>query len=677
MDKAQPVKKVGVPVGTATVGALRTQLKKEKQKLHGALTSRHSNFGGTLVVNRPDGKRQIQSAALVERLGTASASSSQVIQRKNRKTEPFVASNSSLASHTRRAVASTDAMGPAAQEAQRTLHGFCKRFLQKCYGPVMKSLKNEFRRDSARLESDDQATFFRIVWFFSQWWRVSGTGGRRNHLDKSVESEAVEKGRDVSNGELGQLIFTMDIFTFNLVLNATDTFFQHKQHSQLAQAVALYCEMMHLLYRMYQSKETTEQIMALGLMDRLFYASESLDRLPKLLSKWSPSTNTRDYLCDVVELCHVTLKLLESNSKEALDGAQKDSKEKADAVARMKENAADFDVTSYLSRKIISAHVVAAYTYLLSHYSTNAAHVNHHIIAFFLRLSKFKIATNQDDAERDEMGIPKNLLATKTVTLEPMLYNIKLIMVLNTILNDATIRHDPEFGFLLTFAASFMHNFCQSCQSNPLLYVECLFRHVVPHRFCDWSTNHYVSEELRMIAERELLLEETRRFEGQEEPNDDVSNEEGDEDEPELEFLDDENGAIVAAPRQLAIHSPVAESSIKGNNEEDEEPHDGVSNEEGGEDEPELEFFDDENGAIAAAPRQHANHSPVSENSIKSKSNNEENDDLSRSRLLLEGNTICKKRLVNDNLAVENDVLRKPKKLARVIEDSSDDEEPN
>ena len=73
----------------------------------------------------------------------------------------------------------------------------------------------------------------------------------------------------------------MDLFTFKLVVNATDTFQQRKKYARLAQSVALLSEMMHLLHVMYQSKESTEQIMAMGLMDRLFCANEPLDRLPK------------------------------------------------------------------------------------------------------------------------------------------------------------------------------------------------------------------------------------------------------------------------------------------------------------------------------------------------------------------------------------------------------------
>jgi hypothetical protein len=53
---------------------------------------------------------------------------------------------------------------------------------------------------------------------------------------------------------------------------------------------------------MYSSEEQTEQIMALGLMDRLFYSNEPLDRLPKLFARWEPGTSSRKCLGDLVEV---------------------------------------------------------------------------------------------------------------------------------------------------------------------------------------------------------------------------------------------------------------------------------------------------------------------------------------------------------------------------------------
>ena len=468
---------------TPKPGSLTAQLQREKQKMRPPITSRHSHFGGTLVVNRSDGKRQYMSATLVEN-GAAAQPAAQ--KRKNRKTDPFIGSGRTHACHTRM---STE---EGQTKAQRTLNTFCARFVKDCYGPLMKSLKNEFRRDSVRLEEGDKVVFFRIIWFFSQWWRVSG---------RKVQE---------SSTAVGQLIFTMDVFTFNLVLNATDTFQQHKKYTQLAQAVSLYNEMMQLLQIMYHSKDSTENVMALGLLDRLFYGSEPLDRLPKLLSKWTAGTLTREFACDLVELVHVTLKLLEANSATVPD--QPDSKKAAknDAVARMKQTAAEFDLTSYIVRKIISNQVIFMYTHVLSQYPINAPHVNHHIVAFFLRLFKVHIVLGDDDEPNGE--IPTNPLAVKPATLEPMLYNIQLFVVLDRVLNDATIRKEKEYSALVAFATSLMSRFANHSRENQLAFVECLFRHPVPHRFCELTTNLYVNEELRMLAERELLLEEHRRL---------------------------------------------------------------------------------------------------------------------------------------------------------------------
>ena len=476
--------------GFHTSSMLRDSLAKEKQKFRGPTSSRHSNFGGTLVVKKPDGKRQYMSAAL---MGSANQQEPPAAKkRRNRKREAFVGASRTMASHTRGVQAPT----PTALRAQQTIHSFCQRFVADCYGPLMKSIKNEFRRDSVRLEEGDTVVFFRIVWFFSQWWRVCRKEG------------------------LGHLIFTMDVFSFKLVLSAMDSFVQHKKYPQLAQTTALYGEMMHLLHTMSSSKDSTENVMALGLMDTLFYGSEPLDRLPKLLSRWAPGTSTREYLCDLAEVVHMTLKLLETNAATPLQDddhkSKKDKNEakKRDALVHMKANAADFDLNSYILRKLISNQVVAMYTHLLSEYSVNAPHVNHRILAFLMRIQRIKIAVSEDEDDG-----PSNQLATKTVTMEPMLFNINMILVLEQILNDESIRKEKDFSDLLSFGARLMTNFGALAKANPLLYVESLFRHPVPHRFCEQTTNNYVNEELRMIAERELLMEEHRRMMDDEEEN--------------------------------------------------------------------------------------------------------------------------------------------------------------
>jgi len=509
-----------------TLGALSDKLRREKQAKADQATSRHSHFGGTLVVKRPDGRSQFVSAAA---LGTASVQQQQQPKRrKNKKAEPFIGAlqRGSAQRHP------SGAGSPMAQRAAVILHKFCVRFVEGCYGPVMKSIKNEFRRDSVRLEDGDRVVFFQVAWFFCQWWRLAG-GNKK----LGIESKA--------SSCIGQLIFTMDVFTFNLVLNATDTFFEHKKYSRLAQSVALLSEMMHLLYFMYTSTESTEQIMAMGLMDRLYYSKEEpLDRLPKLLSRWTPGTSSREYLCDLVECCHMTLKLLDANAKSSLQLTQFNEAAKHDTLLKMKAAAAEFDVSAYFGRKIVSNHTVFMYTQLLSQYAVVAPTVNHRVVAFFMRLCKHELSlgdVNERPNNAYDEDVPKNPLAPKAATFEPMLYNIQLLTVLNVILNDMAIRKDKDYATLLQFSTKIVHNFAVAAQANPMLFVEALFKHPLPHRYCESVTNMYVTEDLRMLVERDLLLQQQQRLEqetaalGNDDDDDDDDDDDSDE---ELEFSD-------------------------------------------------------------------------------------------------------------------------------------------
>lgn len=527
--RSQPFK----PTGGSS---LMSQLKKERQQMQFASGSRHSHFAGTLVSLKAGGQQRFLSASAQNksscRGGVKSAQPTIGAKRKTKKQQYFVGSGRSQAIHTREGVVNanpTQLSGSlASRRSQRVLHDFCIRFMTQCYGPVMKSLKNEFRRDSSRLESDDKVIFLRLVCFFSQWWRVANKEGA---LTKSILSSTNE----TQPMSIGPLIFTMDVFTFNFVFTSVDSFLDHKKYKNLAQTVSLYAEMMNLLHIMYSSSDSTEQIMAMGLMDRLFYQSEPIDRLPKLLSTWIPGTFSREYLCDILELTHLTLKILDTNEKSCKDihtvqkkgKSKKNVPEPTDAVSRMKFAAADFDVINYLARKVVSNQTVFIFTQLLSQYNVNSPHINDHIVSFFVRLCKFVVASDQDDILETE---------SLSVTLEPMLFNLPLLGILNEILNDSALEEDQSYDTTLKFAATVVRHFARAAERNPLLHVEALFRHSAPHKFCESSSNLYVPEELKMIVERDMLIEQSREDEetevGEKAHSDVIDAEE------ELEFVD-------------------------------------------------------------------------------------------------------------------------------------------
>lgn len=552
----------GSKFSSSSVSVLSSRLKQERALSRNLATVRHGHFGGTWMQKQGD-KRQFVSASAAVQSGAFESQSKHLVQskRKNRMAEPFVGFGKTLTAHTRLPAVDN---GPSTKRANKTLNTFCQRFMEDCYGPFMKSLKNEFRRDSVRLEESDHAVFFRLVWFFSQWWRASS----------SSRSKAAN-GNHGNHEAVGRLIITMDVFTFNLVLNATETFYNHKKYARLAQAVALYSEMMHLLEDMYRSKDKTEHEMAMGLIDRLFYGQEALDQVPKLISRWTPGTYSREYLCDLVEVIHVSLKLLEANTKKGIEHMQKKStagtKEVSQKIAKMMNTAAYFDIRNYLVRKIVSNQMITMYGHLMSQYKVNATIVNHRIISMCLRLMRVEIAS-PDIADTDT---PLNPLGTKRSTLEPMLYNLQVIMTMDQILNDSTIRGDKDFESLIQFCTTLMHKFWTAAETNPMLYVEALFRHVIPHRFCELVTNLYVDEDLRMLSERAVLLEEHYQLEeecdeaGNTTANRSNDHEEDhdDDEEGELEFT----GDAVDGAKEDAIQKDMdPDSDEKEHAEEDE-----------------------------------------------------------------------------------------------------------
>jgi timeless len=521
----------------SSVSALASKLKVEKAHLRTLAAFRHAHFAGTWVQKEGE-KRQFISASAAVQQGVVESQSKHLVQvrRKNRMAEPFIGSGKTSIAHTRLPVLDS---GPATKRAIETLNKFCKRFVVDCYGPFMKSLKNEFRRDSVRLEESDKVVFFRLIWFFSQWWRASSSSRGKSPGHRCLAEEVI-----------GKLIITMDVFTFNLVINEMESFYNHKKHSRMAQTVALYSEMMHLLHDMYMSKDKIEHEMAMGLIDRLFYGQEALDQIPKLISRWSPASYTREYLCDLVEVIHVSLKLLEANTKKGIEFVKtKGISGKMDVsqkIARMRTIAADFDIKSYFVRKIVSNQMITMYGYIFSQYKVNAPLVNHRIVAMFHRLIRVEIAS----PDIIDSETPLNVLRTKRSTLQPMLYNLQIFMTVEHILNDTFIRGDKQFKSLIQFSTNLMYKFWAAANANPMLYIECLFRYVSPHRFCELVTNMYVNDDLRMIAERAILLEEHDQLQEEDDDYGETPMNQGQdgEDEEELEFTDDVVSCFKAAP---------------------------------------------------------------------------------------------------------------------------------
>ena len=416
---------------------------------------------------------------------TASSSSNKAsaARRKNKQTAAFTADATGF----KFSYLGTS-LTPIAIESFKALNSFSRSFVEKCYGPVMKSLKDEFRRDSNRLEANDKVVFFKIVWFFSVW--------QRTHLELEGGGTSSSTGHPGTAG-VGQLLFTLDLFSFNLVTNACETYIAEKKPTALTQAVALYKEMVKLLSIMNSSPDESQSIMSLGLQNQLYFANEPKDKVFKLLSAWKSGTQPKQYLCDLVELVHETVKLQDLSrrkwKKEVEAISNKGRKEKS-VTDEYKENCASFDLDKYIGRAV-SSGAMKAYTHLFREYPSNGVETNHHIVSFFTRLCKHKmevVKTIFDEGD-DKAGMAA--AKEEAVTLEPLLFNMELMIIYDRILHDKACMVGSDFQELIKFVTTIVRHFATAAKRNPLLCVEGLFHVGVKYRkHCEMVTNCYLDE---------------------------------------------------------------------------------------------------------------------------------------------------------------------------------------
>jgi len=92
-----------------------------------------------------------------------------------------------------------------------------------------------------------------------------------------------------------------------------------------------------------------------------------------------------------------------------------------------------------------------------------------------------------------------------------MLFNLPMLNVVNDILNDTSLRNNRINDPLLNFASTVVRHYARECEKNPMLHVETFFQHAHPRSFCERLGNHYIPDELKMIIERDTLLEQSRQ----------------------------------------------------------------------------------------------------------------------------------------------------------------------
>eukprot|EP00903_Cladosiphon_okamuranus_P017376 g16007.t1 len=465
--------------GTSLMSVLHTE--KTKRGLGaGQMHSRHARFGGTLQVGGGNGTAaRMVANPFKDRVDCVPQATRKKTKTGKTFTVDDVSGSSSGLAESHKAIV-----------AREALYEFCCAFLKTAYDPFMRSIKNEFRIDSSRLQPGDKGMMFRLMYFFMSF---------HHQLHQAAVKDAVEAGRkgpDLPKFELGHVLETMDLMSFNLVLREVETSISEKNTKRLAECVAVLKEMMHIVTMLIESSEKAHQLVALGLLARIFYASEPLDKLHDIVRNWQPGKYAKSFLCHLVELVHTTLKTLEWYQKDkstCIGGVDVSMSEDADgkvdkAVLDRFQSAKKFDFNRYF-RRLATNPTVRMYSNLLEHYATNSSRTNHYILSFMMRLSNF---TGHGDSSKKRRGesLDFDRQPSDDVTCEPMLYNVYTLGVFQKLLDDPLTRKS-SFKHLMHFIVSVVRHLGTLVQKNHLVFVEAFFQHPNPHSFCKDLVNVY------------------------------------------------------------------------------------------------------------------------------------------------------------------------------------------
>ena len=318
------------------------QITKEERKARAerldALGSRHSRFGGTLVIrnngmqdtsqDQPISKQFVWAHNLSDANGTKRRERGGII----RNSSGITNSSLNITRGTRLAQTSNDiaacrtgaadsSVKPSAltvgfgiggtatvmtaaksKKVRASLKLLIEEFLTSGYGPLMKSVKNSFVRESDRLLPSDLIQMMYISSFSMQYHRLK--------LEKEIamnSSVTFDVNASADNG----VGVSLDLWSFRFYTKNIINYMDGKKWVELGVAVSTFKEMIMTVYRMSTKGSPNVKAWSKRLIGVVFYEREIMDLIPSLLMKCHEAKKyiRTWYIADLMETAHAVLNI--------------------------------------------------------------------------------------------------------------------------------------------------------------------------------------------------------------------------------------------------------------------------------------------------------------------------------------------------------------------------------
>jgi hypothetical protein len=115
--------------------------------------------------------------------------------------------------------------------------------------------------------------------------------------------------------EVSRISLLLDEDLLQYIVDACNRAEFNKKWAQLAPLVGSLKELFMSLEIMFHSDDSNYRLKTTQLLMHLLYEKQNTDQLVSLMRNYEPNRNSRRYLCELAELIHVLLRLIQSRSR--------------------------------------------------------------------------------------------------------------------------------------------------------------------------------------------------------------------------------------------------------------------------------------------------------------------------------------------------------------------------
>ncbi|ESN92145.1 hypothetical protein HELRODRAFT_89874 [Helobdella robusta] len=258
---------------------LELMLDKERHSRRASILkcgSRHSRFGGTFQMK--DFKSISDRDFIFEGVFKMNLSKGKVGRRKAKN---------------RRPIAEAEVVRRSTFVVRSMLKEFCVQFLENCYNPLMRVVKDALIRSKA--QENDESYYFKVMTFIM-------------HFNRKFEFKSALVGETLSITTF-HYVTTQLIKYHELVLSDKKDAIIWSKRMHLA--LRAYNELLQCIMKMDQSDESSVRESSRVIKSNIFYTMEYRDLFLLLLKKYDVTKQSRQFLQDLLEANHVFVRMLE------------------------------------------------------------------------------------------------------------------------------------------------------------------------------------------------------------------------------------------------------------------------------------------------------------------------------------------------------------------------------